>query len=331
MTGVAGGINLPWSMLNYLVNFNCQPMNAFSMLGYSFLYSGSTFPFQCPQPSQCSFAKIWGMLRDLDRVQTKRPTWLAVELANKGIYKNLLQVVQSGDVNQWVQSPINSITATMTMNYINTLAFSDGNGKWSLLAFNFHLTNSLDIQITAPTVPSSSATLYVLTSANPTDGNEDSQLVNYTTTSISNFVQTGYQVTLPPFSLTVLTWIDLPPSTASTSGASSSTASASSGSSASAASSSSTGASAASSTASSGSSASTDSTSGVSTSASGSSSGASGVSSTGSSPTSGSATGVATTASGSTSQPTSGHVNAASKANYLLFITLVFAVIVALL
>jgi hypothetical protein len=84
MTGVAGGINLPWSMLNYLQYYGAQPSCAFSFLGYSFLYSGAAFPAQCDYPD-CSFARVWGLMRDLSGLGTKRPTWLASTLVNRAM------------------------------------------------------------------------------------------------------------------------------------------------------------------------------------------------------------------------------------------------------
>ncbi len=141
MTGVAGGLNLPWSMLNYLKDFGSQPMNAFTLLGYSFqYYSSGAFP--CSQPTQCGYARIWGMLRDLDRIQSKRPTWLAVELVNKAVYlylflliffqfffdtnirlPNLHATVHTGDNPSWLQTPINSVTSNITINCIFVHSF----------------------------------------------------------------------------------------------------------------------------------------------------------------------------------------------------------------
>jgi len=112
MTGVAGGINLPWSMLQYLLNFNSQPMCAFSILQYSYVYAGNNIwsPIhQCDYP-QCSFARLWGMLRDLNGKGTRRPTWLADTLANMGIFPTLITTVQSGDNPTWNQTAINYCT-----------------------------------------------------------------------------------------------------------------------------------------------------------------------------------------------------------------------------
>jgi len=205
MVGTAGGLNLPWSMLNYLKYFGAQPMNAFTILGYSALYQGATWPMQCAQPTACDFAKPWGLLRDLDRIQTKRPTWLAVEVVNKAILANLYTTIQTGTNPSWTQIAINSITANMTVPYINSFGFSDGSGKYSLVIFNFHLTQTLNATIVTPTTPPSTATSYVLTSTNPTDTNEEGSVVSYITRSINNFAN-NYVVTLPPFSLTAILW-----------------------------------------------------------------------------------------------------------------------------
>jgi len=207
MTGLGGGLNLPWSMLNYLQNFGCQPMNAFTLLGHSFLYDGATYPFQCVQPTQCKFAKIWGLLRDLDRVQSKRPTWLATEIVNRAVLPNLHATTHSGDNTKFVAPAINSIKSPLTMQHVNSFAFSDGAGARSLVLFNFHLTTALSVSIRPPVTPNANAVLHKLTSNNIESNNENSSVVSITTSSISNFAS-GYSISIPPYSLYVLTWRD---------------------------------------------------------------------------------------------------------------------------
>jgi hypothetical protein len=206
MTGVAGGINLPWSMLNYLQYYGAQPSCAFSFLGYSFLYSGAAFPAQCDYPD-CSFARVWGLMRDLSGLGTKRPTWLTSTLVNRAMFSKLISTSQSGDNPAWTQSAINSIVAEISVPYINSFAFSSGNGKWSLVVFNLHVSQDLNIVVNTPTTPSSNLNLYQLSSTNPTDGNEVSDSVSISIQVKSDFAS-GYSLTLPPHSVSSLVWTD---------------------------------------------------------------------------------------------------------------------------
>lgn len=224
MTGVAGGINLPWSMLNYLQYYGAQPSCAFSFLGYSFLYSGAAFPAQCDYPD-CSFARVWGLMRDLSGLGTKRPTWLASTLVNRAMFSKLISTSQSGDNPAWTQSAINSIVAEMSVPYINSFAFSSGNGQWSLVVFNLHVSQALNIVVNTPTTPSSNLNLYQLSSTNPTDGNEVSDSVSISMQVKSDFAS-GYSLTLPPHSVSSLVWTDqsyIPPTSSPASSPRSST------------------------------------------------------------------------------------------------------------
>lgn len=207
MTGVAGGINLPWSMLNYLQFYGAQPSCAFSFLGYSFLYSGAAWPAQCDYPT-CSFARVWGLMRDLSgSLATKRPTWLASTLVNRAMFSKLITTQQAGTNPSWTQSAINSIANEMTVPYINSFAFSSGDGRWSLVVFNLHVSQTLNVVINTPTTPSSSASLYQLSSNNPADGNEESDSVSISMEVKSDFAN-GYSLSLPPHSVSSLVWTD---------------------------------------------------------------------------------------------------------------------------
>ncbi len=206
MTGVAGGINLPWSMLNYLQYYGAQPSCAFSFLGYSFLYDGSAYPFQCDYPT-CSFARVWGLMRDLSGLGTKRPTWLANTLVNRAMLSKLITTTHAGDNPLWKQTNINSITAQISVPYIHSFAFSSGNGQWSLVVFNLHRTQSLNVVVNTPTTPTSTLNLYQLSSNNPTDGNEVSDTVA-TNSQVKSDFASGYSLSLPPHSVTSLVWTD---------------------------------------------------------------------------------------------------------------------------
>jgi hypothetical protein len=88
---------------------------------------------------------------------------------------------------------------------LQTFAFTDGANNRSLVLVNLSRTSALPVTFSGANAPIGSVVVGLLTSASLTDTNENSATVNITNSTITNF-QPSNPYSLPPFSLTVLTW-----------------------------------------------------------------------------------------------------------------------------
>jgi len=196
LTGVASGLALPLYMLVYQREMAVRDQCAFSSLQYSFrLQNGG-------------YARLWGMLRDLEATGRKRPTFLGVELANRAVRKNILYTKQGGDNPTWTQKPLNGVGEDTEVSYIQSFAYRDNDFR-SLILFNLSLDRNLSVQLDLPDSPTGPALLHSLASASIRDNNEDSLGLAITVDSITNF-RDGFPLVLPPFSMHALTWNQLP-------------------------------------------------------------------------------------------------------------------------
>ncbi len=195
VAGQGGGISLSYTMLTYLKYLGIKDQTAFSSWQYSYRYNTN--------PSE--YVKLWGMLRDLDRTKNKRPTWLSVEIANKAIFGDMTRTVHSYDEAKWVQLPINGISQQMNVSYVHSFAFkNEKNG--SLILYNLHRTLDQVVRLDVETNPGSAAKKYVLASPDIYDHNEGkAENVSIARYDLDDFTF-NYSLTLPPHSITVLTW-----------------------------------------------------------------------------------------------------------------------------
>lgn len=192
LTGMGGAIALPLSMLVYQRDLGAIDQCAFSSLGYSFrLESGE-------------YARLWGMLRDVEATGRKRPTWLGVELANKAIMGSTLLTTQAGNISSWMQQPINGIEIPLGVRTVQSFAFADG-AERSIVLFNLDLDSPMEVRLSLPQLPSGTAMHYALTSSSIHDDNEDSLLIVIDSILVQDFSD-GYTLTLPPHSLHALRW-----------------------------------------------------------------------------------------------------------------------------
>ncbi|MEM3113509.1 MAG: LamG-like jellyroll fold domain-containing protein, partial [Candidatus Pacearchaeota archaeon] len=200
LTGQGGGLAMPLNMLTYMKYLGVKKQTAFTFTGYSFSVGKDS-------NNVIQYVKLWGMIGQLQNPGSKRGTFLANEVANKGIFGDMVNTSHSGDNPTWIQTPLDSISQAVTVPFIQSFAFRQGTNR-SVLLFNLHRTDSLNVQIFTPAIPSSSAMKYVYYSNDIYASNENaSYVVNYTTTQINNF-SNGYMLSLPPHSLTVLKWND---------------------------------------------------------------------------------------------------------------------------
>lgn len=150
---------------------------------------------------------LFGAIIDMGgQSNLRRPIFYAEQITNGGIMQDLLTTAVSGANPTWSQPlSTNGSVQLDAAHMIQSFAFSDGANKRSVIVINLSRTSALPVTFSGASAPFGTVTESQLTSANITDTNETAANVNYTTSSLSNF-QSSTGLTVPPFSLTVLTW-----------------------------------------------------------------------------------------------------------------------------
>lgn len=198
VASVAGGINLSTYMMLYQKHLDSRVMCAFTMVQFSYMGFGGS-----------DYVRIWGLVRDLVATGRKRPTLLAMELANKAIMGDMINITKTGVINTRTQPPLNynpnkPAPPTITFPLVETFAYKEGN-NFGLYVCNMNVNSSESIKLNLPGTIPSNATLYRLVSSSPTDTNEDSELVTIETDILTDF-ESGYTFTIPPYSIYVFNW-----------------------------------------------------------------------------------------------------------------------------
>ena len=193
-SSVAGGVAVLDSMLQQL-RAGVMTQNLFSLPGYiTTTQTGTT-------------AYLWGAVVDMGVTNRKRPQYLALQMANQAIGSNtqMLQTTQTGanPVDNQYDFGLNSVSLP-TMHFIQSFAFT-GSGTNSVVVFNTSPDYAEPVNFAGTNAPTGTVNMTQLWSANPTDTNETSTVVVPTSTTISNFSSSN-TLTLPPYSMTVLTW-----------------------------------------------------------------------------------------------------------------------------
>lgn len=193
LTSLGAGITLPFHMLTYLSEQDIRTQTAYTALQYSFEMPGK----------RGQRARLWGMLRDLEGQQLKRPTWLAVEIVNKAIGGNLLETNVVGNVQTWKQPAINGITDEMNVPYVHSFVFKQGS-KYGIVLFNLNLYQQQEIMLDMPENGGSyyNVTKHTLASQSFLDNNEDGE--NITIVSEPSHLTDNMRITLPANSIVVI-------------------------------------------------------------------------------------------------------------------------------
>ncbi len=157
-------------------------------------------------PNQKELVKLWGTVVDMGgQTNRVRPAFLAEQLANNAIRDKMLETAQSGANPTWNQpeSP-NAKIKLDGAHFIQSFAFTDG-ARCSLVLFNLSRTDSQPVTFSGEVKPQGNVEVSRLTSANITDSNETSPTVAITHPKQEPF-NPASPYSLPPFSMTVLTW-----------------------------------------------------------------------------------------------------------------------------
>jgi hypothetical protein len=193
VTGFGAGLSLAHCMLHYLDALGIRRQCAYSVNDFSYRYDTG------------QYVRLPGMVRGYDgRINTKRPTWLSIETANRAVSGDLLTIAKSGDDPAWTQPPRNDLRQTNIVAYVQAFAFRT-NHNYSIILFNLHRTNSLDVVLDVPGEPLRYATRHQLTASNIDANNESNESVRIVSSAITDFSD-NYALALPPFSMTDILW-----------------------------------------------------------------------------------------------------------------------------
>ena len=164
-------------------------------------------PFRNDSTNRATGAKqtvpLWGAVIDMGGpTNRRRPTFLALQLLNSALLPTEITTTLTGTNPTWNQPPSpNDKIALPNAHYLQTFAFSDAPAHHrSLILLNLSRDQSLPIQLAGPEAPTGPVTQTTLTAPHITDNNEQSTQVEPHQTPYSP------NQSLPPHSLTVLTW-----------------------------------------------------------------------------------------------------------------------------
>jgi hypothetical protein len=192
LTGVGGGIALPLTMLHLQQELGIKTILAYRDVQYSWRMSNG------------EYARLWGLIRDLMFSGNARPAWHGIALANRAVRGDLVATEQGG-ANPTVTVPaINSLGTPQELALIRSYGYRD-TLTGAVVLFNLDLHAAQTVQLDLPEDVDLVAQWHLLTGETWEAGNESAETVTITTTAIGNF-SADYQLTLPPFSMSVITW-----------------------------------------------------------------------------------------------------------------------------
>jgi hypothetical protein len=191
-TSIGGGLALIDSMLQNM-RVGVLTQNIFSLTGYQY------FPYNHPS------LYLYGTVVDMGVTNLQRPQFQAEEMANNaiGANTNMLQTVHTGLDPTWNQPYANSVQLN-NAHYLQSFAYNSGN-NYSLIIINTNRSASEQVNFAGANVPGGTVQMTQLTSANITDTNENSATFAPVTSTLTNF-NAAAGMSLPPFSMTTLTW-----------------------------------------------------------------------------------------------------------------------------
>ena len=191
-SSLGAGMALIDSMLQNM-RVGVLTQNIFSLTGYQY------FPYSEPA------LFLYGTVVDMGVTNLQRPQFQAEEVANNaiGANTNMLQTVHTGLDPTWNQA----YSSTVQLNgahYLQSFAYNSGD-NYSLIIINTNRSATEQVNFSGANVPGGTVQMTQLTSANITDTNENSAVFAPVTTGLTTF-NAAAGMTLPPFSMTTLTW-----------------------------------------------------------------------------------------------------------------------------
>jgi alpha-L-arabinofuranosidase len=174
-----------------MMRLGVQYQNAFSLPQYNFKRDDGLI------------ATLWGVVVDMGKTNRRRPQFLTQAMANAVIGGNMLQTVQTGANPTWNQPLSSDAVILPTAHILQSFAFQNGSAL-STIVFNLNQTAAVPVTFSGPNAPTGTVQMTQITSANITDNNETADVVAPTTQTL-NGVNSSTVISLPPYSMTVLT------------------------------------------------------------------------------------------------------------------------------
>ncbi len=193
VSSLGAGIMVADTMLQSLRQFGVVNQNLFALTQYEFTRPDGSNVY------------LWGAVIDMGVTNRKRPQFLALQLANQALSNGatMLQTVHTGANPTWNQSLINTVQLN-NAHYLESFAFSQGQSLSAVL-FNLSRSSALPVTFSGANAPSGTVQMQQLTSANLTDTNENTSVVNIASSSVNSF-NAAQSLSLPPYSMTVMAW-----------------------------------------------------------------------------------------------------------------------------
>ena len=193
---LGAGLSVAANMLLAQRDAGVTVQNMFALEGLDVSFYGST-------PTAATKSPIWGVTIDMGgATDLRRPMFLSEQLANMAILPTLFATSQSGSNPTWNQPlTANDNFALPNAHFIQSLAYSDGT-IMNIVLFNMSRTSALPVNFAGLNAPTGSATVNTLTAPTIDANNETQSNVAITTSAQS--LAAGSIVTLPPYSMTVL-------------------------------------------------------------------------------------------------------------------------------
>ncbi|MEO6922898.1 MAG: hypothetical protein ABI142_03670, partial [Bryocella sp.] len=196
---IAGGVAMATHMLLEMRDLGVKTQNVWALPGFVNQYNN-------PDGGN-ETSPVYGTVIDMGgQANRQRPVFLAEQLLNTAILPSMLGTSITGPNPTWDQPfSTNDSVQINGAHELQTFAFTDGGGNFSVVAINLSRASALPVAFSGANAPTDTVTVGQLTSANLTDGNETSNTVTSTSRVISSFDPTA-TFSLPPFSVTVFTW-----------------------------------------------------------------------------------------------------------------------------
>ena len=169
------------------------------------LFALPQYNFDISTAGGATTVPLWGSVIDMGGpTNLRRPQFLALQVANQTIPSGaeMLQTVQSGANPTWNQALVNSVQLDGAQE-IESFAFTNGTHS-GLILLNLSVSSVLPVTFSGADAPTGAVQVTQLTSADITDTNESSGLVA-PVSSMQTFTS-ATTLSLPPFSITGLTW-----------------------------------------------------------------------------------------------------------------------------
>lgn len=193
---LGAGLSVAANMLLAQRDNGVTVQNMFALEGIDVTFYGSTATSATTSP-------IWGVTIDMGgATDLRRPMYLSEELANMAILPTMFATSQSGTNPTWNQTfTANDSFSLPNAHFIQSMAYSDGT-TLNIVLFNLSRTSALPVNFAGLNAPSGTATVNTLT-APAIDANNETQ-TNVAIATSSQSLGAGSVVSLPPYSMTVL-------------------------------------------------------------------------------------------------------------------------------